>query len=192
MPEPSYPPDLLRSFLDAGGDPTTLDRWKCLVDNAQLVIGDGAPDHLEAESWREVAETAHEHEGWNLVAAHFARVAEMYDDPALAHRLIESLPPGLRETALLEVDQARRPHPISVEIPVMDEPMPGTEKKTWYLGWRCNNCGEAHKVGDGVPVVAIGYRPGWSTLDDDAALTFCAGCITIAAEIANGCRVPTG
>ena len=72
---------------------------------------------------------------------------------------------------------------MSVVVPVMDERVPGTAERTWFLRWDCCNCGEAHEVGDGAPAVVIGYRPGWSTLEDDHALTYCAGCITIAGQI---------
>lgn len=168
-------PDSLRAFLDAGGDPSTLDGWESVVDSAVLALTLAPHQRLEwSRAWRQRAAAIRRGEPVDP-PSRFTEAdaqscewdAEMFDDQSLALRLIEALPAEKRVKALEELDCSRRPHPLNVEQPG------GTQ-------WSCNNCGEVHDTGDGVRAVVIGWREGWSELD--YPITYCAACIGIAAQ----------
>lgn len=111
----------------------------------------------------------------------FRRRAELTADRELAMSFLRGLPEPHRSRALQRADEERRPYPISVEVPEFDAEIPFTDGTKWYRAWSCDNCGEAHDVGDGIPVVVIGWRPGYSLLEDP--LRYCVGCIAIAAQV---------
>lgn len=174
-------PGSLRAFLDAGGDPRRLYGFEMLRDYAVDSLT-WAPGHRArwAQGMRHDAAAIRRGEpvgipnggGWSRLTTADAHLmdwhAELFEDPALAQRLIDSFPEPERAKAYSDLDHSRRPHPLEV-----DEPDGGSQ-------WACNNCGEAHDVGDGVSAVIIGWREDWSNLP--YRLTYCAGCIGIAAQ----------
>lgn len=178
-------PGSLRAFLDAGGDPTTLYQFHMLRDYAVDSLT-WAPDSRAgfAQMMRHDAAAIRRGQrvgvpkadggfaAFGLADAHSMDWhAELFEDPSLAQRLIDSFPELERAKAYSDLDHVRRPHPLDVETPVE-----GTQ-------WSCNNCGEAHDVGDGVRAVIIGWREDWSNLP--YRLTYCAACIGLAAQALN-------
>lgn len=181
-------PGSLRAFLEAGGDPMTLDSVHLLVEDAVQALG-SAPGFRanRARTQRYYAQIIRSggRLGLPLADGTLAPIqadaqscdweAELWEDLALARRLIDSLPEAEKADAHKTLDWERRPHPLDVEIPGADYQEGGQ--------WSCANCGEAHDIGDGVRAVVVGFREDWSELE--YRIPYCAGCIAVAAQAAS-------
>lgn len=100
-----------------------------------------------------------------MVLQHFLWAAELYEDPTLADRVIELLPPAERLAVGVSVDQARSPHPLGVE-----------SLERWGS---CDGCGA--DIEPGKPVLCVGSQPDYSEDEDIEALVWCAACLRAAA-----------
>lgn len=103
--------------------------------------------------------------------AHVAGIlwsADALDDPSLADRLYEALPPEVREKVSADRDERRRPRPLVIE---------DTDES------QCDSCG----VWFSGQVVVVGHRPGYS---EEIHVTYCADCIRMAALALTGDVVP--
>ncbi len=185
----AHDPATLRAFLDAHGDLMTIDGVHILVEDAVQALS-AAPryraerartERYFAEAIRSGGRLGLPLADGTLVPAHTpdARscdwAAELWEDPALAQRLIDSLPAAEKADAHKRLDCIRRPHPLDVE-----EPCAGYEEGAQ---WSCGNCGEAHDIGDGVRAVVVGFRDDWSELE--YRIPYCAACIALAAQAAS-------
>lgn len=173
-------PTSLRAFLDAGGDPTTLDGWSSILDDAHDALLEPPAARAErvatARHWADLDERpdglGDEGRKWTEVRAAFRYTVELLEDPALARRFLDALPERERVAAWELLDKKRRPYPLTIG--------PRDQPGRW---WQCQNCGEGHAEEEDVPHVVISGREGWSDIDD---LTYCAGCITIVAQLVGG------
>ncbi len=92
--------------------------------------------------------------------------AEIYEEPGLAARLREALPTHLIASYQSKFDQYRRPHPIDVRVP-----------EGW---WQCQSCGASFDEGE-QEAVLVTAQEGHSDLDYE--ITYCGGCVGIAARL---------
>lgn len=171
MPDPTdhavpRPPSL-RAFLDAGGDPATVEEvWL---------------DGLAGVAFREVRLLPAQERAARAAELRFAAErssvkgtrtdllwqAELLEDPTLAEPLAAALPAELVAEHETDWDRWRRPHPLEVRTP-----------ETW---WSCQSCGASFEEGQAEAVV-IGQREGHSDWLD-YPLTFCGPCIALVASI---------
>lgn len=178
MTHETIPERRLRAFLDAGGDPSTLDRWERLGEEAvdSLTFTDRQRRRFAVQARERAA-------GWPSLAKVSADVAvrleqlvaesladaELIEDPELARRFIAALPEIHRLAAEQRLDKLCRPYPLAV-----------ADRWTEGEHWSCDSCGEPHDADDGERFVMVSDRPGWSRLD--GPLVYCAGCIRAAAD----------
>jgi hypothetical protein len=172
----------LRTFLDAGCDLTADDVW---VERLAEVVYLDLPVTPPREPAKRAAAARvramdlscprggrggrrrrrHLEEQRRERRRYWHWVADLYEAPELAERVVAALPADV--IAIFEgiQDLVRRPHPLSVGIP-----------ETW---WSCNSCGAAFDAGEASAVTITG-REGFSDLE---AIDYCADCIILAAEV---------
>jgi hypothetical protein len=180
-----HPPSL-REFLDGGGDLSSFELLDSLVE--AIVVArrllppetnrkQAARNRGYVERWfvRHGSEEPVPATQELLVFALWK--AECLEDPSLAERFEAALPPDTLARALQLVDDLRHVHPLAVQEECVD--------------WTCRACGETFGRGPAVVVTNTGDELGY---DED--LTYCVGCISIAAaalEAASGIdRVTAG
>jgi hypothetical protein len=173
-------PPSLRAFLDAGCDLTEEGIWvERLAEVVYLDLPVTPPRAKRAAAARARAmdlscprggrggrrRRRHLEEQRRERSRYWHWVADLYEAPELAQRVVEALPFDVVDTYEGIQDFIRRPHPISVRIP-----------QTW---WSCNSCGAAFDAGEET-AVTVTHQEGFSDLE--APIDYCAECITMAAE----------
>lgn len=180
MPDPTdhrlTDPPSLRAFLDAGGDPATVEEvWLdglAGVAFREVRLLPAQARATKAADYRLAAERS----TVRSTRTDFLWQAEVYDDPTLAEPLAAALPAELVAEHEADWDKWRRPHPLEVRTP-----------ETW---WTCQCCGASFDEGEAVAVV-IGERPGHSDGVLDYPIRYCADCVALVAEILGHARAET-
>jgi hypothetical protein len=176
-------PPFLRAFLDAGWDLTEEGIW--VERLAEVVYLDLPVTPPRERAKRAAAARAramdlscprggrggrrrrrHLEEQRRERSRYWHWVADLYEAPELAQRVVEALPEDVVDTFEGIQDFIRRPHPISVRIP-----------QTW---WSCNSCGAAFDAGEETAVTVTG-REDFSDLN--SPIDYCSACIIMAAEV---------
>jgi hypothetical protein len=175
-------PQSLRAFLDAGSDLTADGIW---VERLAEVVHLDLPVTPPRERAKRAAAARaramdltcprggrggrrrrrHLEEQRRERSRYWHWVADLYEAPELAERVVEALPADVIATYEGIQDLVRRPHPLSVGVP-----------EAW---WSCNSCGTAFDAGEESAVTITG-REGFSDLDP---IDYCAECIILAAEV---------
>jgi hypothetical protein len=173
----------LRAFLDAGSDLTADGIW--VERLAEVVYLDLPVTPPRERAKRAAAARAramdlscprggrggrrrrrHQEEQRRERSRYWHWVADLYEAPDLAERVVEALPEDVIDTYDGVQDCVRRPYPLSVRVP-----------ETW---WSCNSCGAAFDEGEASAVTITG-REDFSELE--SPIDYCFECITLTAEV---------
>ncbi len=88
-------------------------------------------------------------------------VADLYEAPELAERLVAVLPADLTAAYEALTEEFRRPHPLVLRTP-----------EQW---WSCHNCGRGFDEGQEQAITVTGHEA-FSDLQED--ITYCTACVS--------------
>jgi hypothetical protein len=163
-------PPSLRAYLDGGGDLTGFALLDSLVEAvvvARRLLPADTNRKQAARNRRFVERWFARHGGEEPVPATQELLtfafwkAECLEDPSLADRFEEALPPDTLTRALQLVDDLRHVHPLAVREELEN--------------WTCRACGETFSFAPAAVVTNTGEELGY---DED--LSYCLGCMSIA------------